>query len=202
MRSFSSAFCSSESLFTPTCCRHDRLHGDGAGPPQHPPVNWQIKYIHSISCTSARATGDKIKSSQDHLPVGACLFQNGFYVAPEFSCVTGCKEVGFRNSILPKRWSCGNHPLLPPSCHGSSKSMRGLVRSSGELSAEHHFATIPTELPEDKATAFRETGLAYLTRYLPLSQGNWHCLLFWCALGSSCKGNWDLYSARHPLWFM
>lgn len=127
MRSFSSAFCSSESLFTPTCCRHDRLHGDGAGPPQHPPVNWQIKYIHSISCTSARATGDKIKSSQDRLPVGACLFQNGFYVAPEFSCVTGCKEVGFRNSILPKRWSCGNHPLLPPSCHGSSKSMRGLV---------------------------------------------------------------------------
>lgn len=105
MRSFSSAFCSSESLFTPTCCRHDRLHGDGAGPPQHPPVNWQIKYIHSISCTSARATGDKIKSSQDRLPVGACLFQNGFYVAPEFSCVTGCKEVGFRNSILPKRWS-------------------------------------------------------------------------------------------------
>lgn len=82
------------------CSRHNHLHGNGARLPQHLPVKWQIKYIHSISCTSARATGKKILP---RLPPfqGIPLF-NGFYVTPEFRCVTRCKEVGFRNSILPK----------------------------------------------------------------------------------------------------
>ena len=171
MSSFSPAFCNFESPFMPMRCRHHHCHGHDAVLAQHPPVKRQIKYIHSSSCPSARATGKK-KHSQNCLPFRAYLFLNGFYVTPEFRCVPGYTGMGFRNNLLPTAWSAGQPAVV------LLYSLRGDWQA-----AQGHLLCCHLQPPCWATLGWNcciwgdrwHTGLGAF----PWSHGNRHCLIFW-----------------------
>lgn len=100
------ALCSVQGPFTPPCSSRNRRHGNGTGLPS---TLLQKGRLNTF-VPSAVLQQEPQEKTPNQRPFRTHLFRNEFYVTPEFKGGAGCKEMGLRNSILPKTRSCRQSP--------------------------------------------------------------------------------------------